>query len=111
MSLHETVRWIITYDIADPRRGGRLLRLLKKEGVPLQHSVFLVSASAAQLHKLMADIALLINPRQDDVRAYRWGVDAEAHQLGSSLLPDNVLPAAASAPAKPLPKQRAKTIA
>lgn len=91
MSLHATARWIVTYDITDRRRGKRVHALLRRRGVPLQYSVFLVRASAAEMHRLMDEVAELIALATDDVRAYRWPAQSEFHGLGNSLLPDGVL--------------------
>ena len=91
MSLHETVRWIVTYDIRDARRGLAVLRFMKKRGVPVQYSVFLVEASSADMQRLMLDLEELIAVHVDDVRAYRWPVHPECHLLGRSLLPEGVL--------------------
>lgn len=91
MSLHAPARWIVTYDIADPRRGVRVHRYMKSQGVPLQYSVFIVEASAAQMRQMMLALEELIEPTRDDVRAYRWADHAESHQLGASMLPEGVL--------------------
>jgi CRISPR-associated protein Cas2 len=91
MSLHDPVRWIVCYDICDRRRGASVHRWMKKQGVPLQYSVFMVEASAARIHQLMQELEELIAVHSDDVRAYRWPEHAEVHQLGRSLLPDGVL--------------------
>jgi CRISPR-associated protein Cas2 len=91
MSLHDPARWIVTYDIADPRRGVRVLRFMKAHGVPLQYSVFIVEASPARMHGLMLELEALIAPAVDDVRAYRWTVQADSHALGKPLLPEGVL--------------------
>ena len=91
MSLHTPTRWIVTYDITDSRRGVRVHRYMKSQGVPLQYSVFTVEASAAQMRQVMLALEALIDPSQDDVRAYRWADHAESHQLGADLLPEGVL--------------------
>lgn len=91
MSLHTPARWIVTYDIADPRRGVRVHRYMKSQGVPLQYSVFIVEASAARMRQVMLALEDLIDPGSDDVRAYRWADHAESHQLGADLLPEGVL--------------------
>lgn len=91
MSLHESARWIVTYDITDRRRGGRVFRLLKGRGVPLQYSVFVVEATPAEMQRLMAQLKELIVLQADDVRAYRWPAQPECHLLGRGLLPDGVL--------------------
>lgn len=91
MSLHEKTRWIVTYDIHEPHCGVRVHRLLKGWGLPLQYSVFVVPASAAELSQLLKALDALIDPATDDVRAYRWPEQAEVHLLGRPLLPDEVL--------------------
>ena len=91
MSLHYPARWIVTYDIADSRRGVRVQRFMKAHGVPLQYSVFIVEASPARMQALMRELEALIAPAADDVRAYRWTTQAESHALGKPMLPDGVL--------------------
>lgn len=91
MALHEPARWILAYDIACPRRGSAVLRFLKKQGLPLQYSVFVVEASAAQLQKILLQLEELIDPARDDVRAYRWPLSASMVQLGRPMLPDGML--------------------
>ena len=91
MSLHDTVRWVVCYDIRDADRGLRVLRFMKDHGVPLQYSVFVVEASAARMHRLMIELEALIAPAVDDVRAYRWPEPAEAHELGCPLVPEGIV--------------------
>jgi len=91
MSLHEPTGWIVCYDIRDKRRLIRVNRHLKKWGVPLQYSVFIVQASASRLHRLMLELEALIDTSQDDVRAYRFASGSECHTLGRDMLPDDVL--------------------
>lgn len=91
MSLHESARWIVAYDISDARRGVKVHRLLKQRGVPLQYSVFVVEDSLAGMQALMREIGRLIAPHTDDVRAYRWPAQPEIHQLGPGMLPEDLL--------------------
>lgn len=99
MSLHETVRWAVTYDIADRRRGSKVHRFLKRHGLPLQYSVFLVEASAAQMQQLMVDLKELIAWHLDDVRAYRWPAQAECQCLGREMVAEQTLLGAGAVPA------------
>lgn len=81
---------LICYDIADPKRLGRLFRFLKKHATPLQYSVFLFTGSDRQLDRLMMQAALLIDAKADDLRAYplpRLGFKA---RLGRALLPEGI---------------------
>jgi CRISPR-associated protein Cas2 len=92
MSQNDSARYLVTYDIADPKRLGRLFRFLKKQGIPVQYSVFLVHASATKIASLMLQIAKMIDADADDVRAYRMPENGWQITLGASILPDDVLP-------------------
>ena len=90
MSQHQKVAWLVTYDIADRRRLTRVFKALKKAGVPVQYSVFSVDASTAGIARLMVQLAQLINPKEDDVRAYRLPPNGWRATLGEAILPDGV---------------------
>lgn len=92
MSQHASARWLLTYDIADPRRLGRVFKFLNKHGVPVQYSVFLLEASAEKMASLMTQIAKLIDDDADDVRAYRMPENLWQVTLGASILPEGILP-------------------
>ncbi|MEO6319739.1 MAG: CRISPR-associated endonuclease Cas2 [Polaromonas sp.] len=90
MSLNQTATWLVTYDIADPRRLAKVFKRLKKAGVPLQYSVFSVEASAAGMAALMAQLARLIHAREDDIRAYRLPEHGWRTTLGEPILPEGL---------------------
>jgi CRISPR-associated protein Cas2 len=91
MSRHDTQNWLVTYDIADPRRLLRVHRALKKEGTPMQYSVFWVQASRLRMEAIMAQLAGLIDKREDDVRSYPIPLNAWSVSLGNSMLPKDIL--------------------
>ena len=95
MSQHASAQWLVTYDIADPKRLGRLFRYLKKQGVTVQYSVFLVDASAAKMASIVIAMAQMIDAQEDDVRAYRLPAKRWQVTLGASILPEGILPAVA----------------
>lgn len=92
MSQNASARYLVTYDIADPRRLSRVFRYLKKQGVPVQYSVFLVESSAAKMNELMQHIDTLIHPKNDDVRAYRLPDNGWQVTMGASILPEDIMP-------------------
>ena len=94
MSQNAQASYLVTYDIADPRRLSRLFRFLKKKGVPIQYSVFLVEASATQIAALVIQIAKMIDANADDVRAYRLPENGWQVTLGAPILPDDIFPGA-----------------
>lgn len=91
MSLHASANWLVTYDIADPRRLARLFKFLKKQGIPVQYSVFLVEASAAKMGNLIVQIAKIVDKDEDDVRAYRLPERTWKVTLGTSILPEGIM--------------------
>ena len=62
--------YMVAYDIASPKRLGKTHRLLKKRGLAVQRSVFLVNGDEKSLNRLLDQLADIMNPRQDDIRAY-----------------------------------------
>lgn len=92
MSHNRPAQWLVTYDIADPKRLARVFRHLKKHGVPIQYSVFWVDATATQMLRLMTELTRLIHPTADDVRGYRLPENTWKVTLGQSMLPTDILP-------------------
>lgn len=61
-------RFVIGYDIADPRRLQRVRRIMCRYAAPLEYSVFFLVGSAADKDRCLREIGRLIDPAQDDVR-------------------------------------------
>lgn len=101
MAQNTSARYLVTYDIVNPRRLGRVFRYLKKEGVPVQYSVFLVETSAVKLGQIMGHLARLIDADADDVRAYRLPDNGWQISMGAGILPDDVLPGGITLKADP----------
>lgn len=62
--------YLIAYDIADPRRLQRLHRALRKEALAVQRSLYLLAGSVSRVEGLMDQWEALLDPQQDDLRAY-----------------------------------------
>ena len=90
MSIHKVAEWLVTYDIADPRRLARVFKCLKQVGIPVQYSIFSVDASNEKMGTLMSQLATLIDPRVDDVRAYRLPEKGWRASLGDAMLPHDM---------------------
>lgn len=91
MATHQKKLYLIAYDIADPKRLGRTHRFLKKEGLPLQYSVFTVVISRTRLDRLLAGINRIIDKREDDVRCYALPAHIDCKILGRQMIPDDVM--------------------
>lgn len=87
MAVNERRRWVIAYDLRDPRRIARLHRFLKELAVPVQYSVFAAVGSPAQMQALARQIEGMIDPKADDVRLYALPQNSIAFTIGRTLLP------------------------
>ncbi|MEC4746986.1 CRISPR-associated endonuclease Cas2 [Methylomicrobium sp. Wu6] len=83
--------YLIAYDIANPKRLGRVHRILKKEGLPVQYSVFTVVMKRPRLLRLLDRITEQIVWMEDDVRCYRLPENTETVSLGKQYFPEGVM--------------------
>jgi CRISPR-associated protein Cas2 len=81
----------VCYDIASPRRLRRVHAFLKKHGLPVQYSVFLVEADRSGLDALLDGLRERIHPKRDDVRAYGLPRRLWYKSLGAPSLPRGLL--------------------
>ncbi len=84
--------WIVSYDIANPRRLQRVARLLEKTGLRLQYSVFAVREETRSVNELKAALAQVIKPSEDDVRIYPISARGRSLMLGATMLASDLLP-------------------
>ena len=91
MTLSAVHSWLITYDIADRKRLGRLHRFVKKNAAPVQYSVYATQKSIAGIGRLASEIREYIKPQEDDVRIYQIPDRPLIMTLGKSALPEHVL--------------------
>lgn len=82
--------WLICYDIADPRRLGRVHRVVSEFAVPVQYSVFWARLGRVALNDALRVVATRIDPRADDVRFYPLPETVQAFRLGRQVLPAGV---------------------
>jgi len=91
MSFTERRNWLVAYDIADPRRLGRVHRYLKQHAIPVQYSVFVFQGNQYALDRVLSGIAARIDSEADDVRAYHLPGRCEVTMLGRQQLPEGVM--------------------
>jgi len=83
--------YLVCYDIADPKRLGRVFRLLKGIGIHLQYSVFYCSLTRPQLFELKERLQERIDNREDDIRIYPLPAGEKITALGQGYrVPDGV---------------------
>jgi CRISPR-associated protein Cas2 len=91
MSFSEQRSWLVAYDVANPRRLGRVHRYLKRHAIPVQYSVFVMRGNEWMLRQVLEGIEERIDPGEDDVRAYHLPNRCEVAMLGSQHLPEGIV--------------------
>ena len=100
---------IICYDIADPKRLGRIHRCLKRQAMPFQYSVFLFVGDDRQLQRCLDELAAIMDPAHDDIRAYPLPKRGLRINMGQPTLPEGIYYGAA--PRLQAPKNAEKMVA
>lgn len=90
MTIQQKRPHLACYDISDPRRLSRVHRYLKKAGIPLQYSVFLLYINALERDKIHHALDRLIDPRADDVRIYPLPQNPDWQLWGQPLWPEGL---------------------
>jgi len=62
--------YLLTYDIANPKRLGKVARAMEAVGERVQDSVFEAWLSAAEVEKMLKKIRKIINEKEDSLRIY-----------------------------------------
>jgi len=91
MSFSEMRSWLVAYDVANPRRLGKVHRYLKRFAIPVQYSVFVTRCNEHRLRRIFEGIAARIDSNQDDIRAYHLPDRCEIAVLGLQYLPEGVV--------------------
>lgn len=103
--------YMICYDISQPKRLGRLHRLMKKKGIPVQKSVFFVHRREPDLKTLLKEIGKIIKPAEDDIRAYPVESPEKVWTTGGILESfPLIMPGANKRPSQSIKKSGAKSL-
>jgi CRISPR-associated protein Cas2 len=98
--------YLLAYDIADPRRLKRVHYRMRREGVPVQESVFLVQRNRRGMDQLLDMLAKIMVAAEDDVRAYPIADPADIWMRGKGIARAGLLADAHLTAAAPAPGQR-----
>ncbi len=77
------MKYLITYDIREPKRWHKVFKFLKKKGLNVQLSCFEVEVESNELEELIDEILELIDPLEDKV--YFFPISAAASGLITKL--------------------------
>jgi CRISPR-associated protein Cas2 len=69
----ERTRYLLAYDIRQPRRLRRIHKVAKGYGDPLQYSVFVCDLTRVELLNLKGELLLEMNVREDSVSIFDLG--------------------------------------
>ena len=83
--------YLVAYDIADPKRLGRVARYMCQRACRVQYSVFAAQLSQPQLKELLAGLEDIIDPEQDDIRAYPLPATGDVALSGQQFFATNTL--------------------
>lgn len=82
--------YVIGYDIASPRRLGRVHREMCKHACALEYSVFLLVGTEQAREACLAAMAQLMDKDEDDVRCYPLPARGVQVRIGRATLPEGI---------------------
>lgn len=91
MALNARLLYLIAYDIRCPRRLGQVHRFLRREGLPVQYSVFTAQMTQRKFMRVLDGLDSLIDPRADDIRLYPLPSRQDSVALGRQIFPEDVM--------------------
>ena len=86
-------RFLIAYDITDPKRLRRVLKVMKSYGTRLQYSVFLCDLSGVELTRWQTEMLLWVRLTEDSVVWIDLGASGSSAKVNVLGVP-RTLPAA-----------------
>ncbi len=78
-----THRWLLAYDIRDPKRLKKVWRVMRREGIPFQYSLYFLRSNKMGIENLLQRLTTLIDTTVDDLRVYPLGENTRMWGLGN----------------------------
>jgi len=91
--MNDLAWYLVAYDVREPKRLRRVHRTLRREGVAMQESVFLVQRTRRGIAELMDRLTGIIERHEDDLRAYPIRDPGEIWLRGQGLMDGGLLDA------------------
>ncbi|MDQ6961341.1 MAG: CRISPR-associated endonuclease Cas2 [Mariprofundaceae bacterium] len=86
---HKT-KYLICYDITNPKRLQKVHRTVCRYAFMVQYSVYFAEMSKAEHDALLVELASIIHKREDDIRFYPLPTKIKAMQLGLTCFNDGI---------------------
>jgi CRISPR-associated protein Cas2 len=84
-------KYLVCYDIRDPRRLSRVYKLLKESALHIQYSVFHSTLTWPGLLEMKEKLGRIINENEDDIRIYPLPAEEKVFVMGcGDRIPDGV---------------------
>lgn len=84
-----SMNFLITYDIADPKRLSRVAKSLERNARRVQKSVFMFTGTRRQVEGIISDLVQVIEPTEDRVQAWPIRTSTRALRIDAgNALPD-----------------------
>lgn len=84
-------KYLIGYDIANPKRLCRIHRAMKNHATPIQYSIFLLKGNEKDVQHCLDEILPLMNLKEDDIRCYPLPQRGHQFRIGKAVLPDGII--------------------
>jgi CRISPR-associated protein Cas2 len=82
--------FVVSYDIADPKRLRKVAKLLESEAMRFQYSLYLLyDVDGKELSELLGKILEVLDETEDDLRVYR--IDGYGLAMGTAVELDDPL--------------------
>lgn len=91
MAINQKKNWLIAYDIADPKRLGKIHRHIKNHALPVQYSLYLYQGTQKQVNKLLDELAEKMHLKYDDLRAYPIPKNPEIEMIGQAQIEEGMI--------------------
>lgn len=83
--------WLIGYDIANPKRLGKIHRLMIAYATPIEYSIFLFTGTEQTLTRCLNSAKKLIDQKKDDLRCYPLPLRGLQERIGAATLPEGII--------------------
>ncbi len=84
-------KYVIGYDICDPKRLQRIYRKMIKYATPIQYSIFILEGTEMNLQNCLRDILTTFNSNEDDLRVYSLPEKSNQWTFGKLKLPEGIV--------------------